>query len=297
MPHTWKPNPSDLANFSQAVALRYRGDFDPDGSGPASPLPAAQALQVWNEPNQEFFLSPAYAADGTTPFSPAHYRLMLNASYNAVKAVNPQMLVVTGGTSPYGDPPGGPYPDPNNRRIRPVQFWQQVLSGQTLFDVFAHQPINNTGGGPPQSAPDPYDATTPDLGRSQSRIRRGPPSRYRVRCTERQDATEVLEIAVSESGGVRLLRLTGELDLAAVDQFERLLTADHTSEAATFVLDMRELTFIDSSGLRALIMADQRVRDQGGRFVVVRGPEPVNEVLEMTGVARRIELVDEPPAG
>lgn len=95
---------------------------------------------------------------------------------------------------------------------------------------------------------------------------------------------------------MRLLRLTGELDLAGVDHFERLLTADQTTEAATFVLDMRELTFIDSSGLRALIMADQRVRDEGGRFIVVRGPDRVNEVLEMTGVAQRIELVDEPPA-
>jgi anti-anti-sigma factor len=107
----------------------------------------------------------------------------------------------------------------------------------------------------------------------------------------------VLEIAVSDNGRVRLLRLTGELDLGGVDRFERLLTADQTSEAAMFVLDMRELTFIDSSGLRALIMADQRVRNEGGRFIVIRGPDPVNEVLEMTGVARRIELVDEPPAG
>jgi anti-sigma B factor antagonist len=96
---------------------------------------------------------------------------------------------------------------------------------------------------------------------------------------------------------VRLLRLTGELDLAGVDQFERLLNADQNAEAATFVLDMRELTFIDSSGLRAVIMADQRVRAEGGRFIVVRGPDRVNEVLEMTGVAQRIELVDEPPAG
>jgi anti-sigma B factor antagonist len=123
------------------------------------------------------------------------------------------------------------------------------------------------------------------------------PSRYRVTPTERQDATEMLEIAVSESGSVRLLRLTGELDLAGVDRFERLLTADQTPEVATFVLDLRELSFIDSSGLRALIMADQRVRAEGGRFIVVRGPDRVNEVLEMTGVAQRIELVDEPPAG
>ena len=114
---------------------------------------------------------------------------------------------------------------------------------------------------------------------------------------ERQDAKEVLEIAVSETGGVRLLRLTGELDMAAVDRFERLLTADQASEAAMFVLDMRGLTFIDSSGLRALLMADQRVRAEGGRFIVVRGPDQVNQVLEMTGVGQRIELVDEPPAG
>jgi anti-sigma B factor antagonist len=107
----------------------------------------------------------------------------------------------------------------------------------------------------------------------------------------------VLEIAVSESGGVRLLRLTGELDMAGVDQFQRLLTADQAPEPGTVVLDMRELTFIDSSGLRALIMADRRVRDEGGRFIVVRGPDRVNQVLEMTGVAERIDLVDVPPGG
>lgn len=107
----------------------------------------------------------------------------------------------------------------------------------------------------------------------------------------------MLEIAVSETGGVRLLRLTGELDMAGVDQLERLLTPHQTPEGATFVIDMRGLSFIDSSGLRALIMADERVRDEGGRFIVVKGPDRVNEILEMTGVAQRIELVDEPPAG
>jgi anti-anti-sigma factor len=94
---------------------------------------------------------------------------------------------------------------------------------------------------------------------------------------------------------VRLLRLEGELDMAGVDQFERRLTAERPREVATFVIDLRGLSFIDSSGLRALIMADQRIRAEDGRFVVVRGTDRVNEVLEMTGVAQRIELVDEPP--
>jgi anti-anti-sigma factor len=107
-----------------------------------------------------------------------------------------------------------------------------------------------------------------------------------------EDPSRLLEIEVSETGGVRRLRLKGELDLAGIDRFERLLTAPG---AATFVLDMRGLTFIDSSGLRALLMADERVRADGGRIIVVRGPDRVNDVLEVTGVARRLDLVDEPP--
>ena len=184
---SWKPNPSDLANFMQAVAARYSGGFDPPGAAP--PLPAAQAIEVWNEPNLSDWLNPQF--DGKTALSPDYYRNMLNASYRAVKAVNPQMLVVTGGTGPYGDRPGGPYP-PGTQRVYPVQFWQQLLCvhpvkgkrkkgkkgrrgvryvrtqgcpGPALFDVFAHHPIDNTGGGPLKSGPSPYDASTPDLGR------------------------------------------------------------------------------------------------------------------------------------
>ena len=85
--------------------------------------------------------------------------------------------------------------------------------------------------------------------------------------------------------------------MAGVERFERSLSVDRSSQAETFVLDMRGLAFLDSSGLRAVVMADQRVRADGGRLVVVRGPARVNEVLEVTGVARHLELVDEPPAG
>ena len=185
-PNSWKPNPSDLADFTLALAARYSGGFDPDGSGPAPPLPAAQALQVWNEPNQDVWLAPQF--EGTTIVGPDYYREMLNASYKAVKSVNPKMIVVTGGTSPYGDPPGGPYP--SGPRVRPVQWWQKLFcvkpakregkvkkrkatryvrsqncSGKPMFDVLAHQAIDNTGGGPLRSGPSKYDASTPDLGR------------------------------------------------------------------------------------------------------------------------------------
>jgi hypothetical protein len=180
-PGTWNPSPSDLADFMRAVASRYSGGFDPDGAGPAPPLPAVEALQVWNEPNHPLFLTPQYQGD--TALSPVHYRKMLNAAYSAVKSVNPQMLVVTAGLSPYGDDPGG-------NRVRPVRFWRELLCvheakkkkkkkksaskrvfvrtqncpAPTRFDVLAHHPIN-TSGGPRRAAISPDDASSADLDR------------------------------------------------------------------------------------------------------------------------------------
>lgn len=183
-PGTWKPDPASLAEFMRAVAGRYAGGFDPDGPAPAPPLPAVQALQVWNEPNLSQYVTPQY--EGQTAFSPARYREMLNAAYSAVKAVAPRLLVVTAGTAPYGDPPGG-------NRVRPVEFWRQALctsagkknrkkrkkrkgsakrsafkaqgcAGRAMFDVLAHHPINTTGG-PRRAAVHPNDASSPDIDR------------------------------------------------------------------------------------------------------------------------------------
>lgn len=186
-PNTWRPNPRDVADFSQAVAARYSGNF--------MGLPAADAIEIWDEPNSSDWLNPQF--EGKTFTGAAIYRDMLNAGYDAVKSVNPNTQVVVGATAPYGDPPGGPYPGGVSGRSRPVQFWQQVLcvkpvkskkkkkgkpaptkyvrnsgcNGPVKFDVFAHHPIDNTGLGPLQSGPSRYDSSTPDLARVVSVLR------------------------------------------------------------------------------------------------------------------------------
>jgi hypothetical protein len=197
LPGSWRPNPTALAQFMQAVATRYSGSFDPDGPGGQPRLPLVQALQVWNEPNQDTWLAPQF--QGKEIIGPDQYRELLNASYPAIKAASPQTLVVTGGTSPYGDNPGGPYP-PGGPRVRPVQWWEDFLcvrtaktkkkkgkkgkkqrqtryvrsancGGRPVFDVLAHQAIDNTGKGPLQSGPSKFDVSTPDLGRVTNILR------------------------------------------------------------------------------------------------------------------------------
>jgi|ERR687897_760804 anti-anti-sigma factor len=112
---------------------------------------------------------------------------------------------------------------------------------------------------------------------------------------ERGRASPKLDVAVAHVDGARVMRLRGEFDLAGVAAFETALEREALPMGDPIVLDMRGLTFIDSSGLRSVLMADSRVRAEGGRCVIVRGPERVTRVLELTGVNDRLELVDRFP--
>jgi anti-anti-sigma factor len=112
---------------------------------------------------------------------------------------------------------------------------------------------------------------------------------------DRDAASRDLHITLSHAEGARVLRLRGEFDMAGVALFERELLRGSQRDEATLVLDLRELTFIDSSGLRAVLMADHRARADGRRCLVVKGPTRIKRVLDVSGVNDRLELVDEYP--
>ena len=62
------------------------------------------------------------------------------------------------------------------------------------------------------------------------------------------------------------------------------------------VLDLRELTFMDSTGLRVMVSADARARDQARRLAIVQGPEPVHRVFRITGLDDHLDIVETPEA-
>ena len=58
-------------------------------------------------------------------------------------------------------------------------------------------------------------------------------------------------------------------------------------------LDLSGLTFLDSTGLRLIVAADQRAREADRRLVVVKGPVAVHRVFSITKLDERLEMVDE----
>jgi anti-sigma B factor antagonist len=94
---------------------------------------------------------------------------------------------------------------------------------------------------------------------------------------------------------VAVVAPTGDLDLSGSRVLEgELDRLAAEPEVGAVVLDLRGLEFMDSSGLRLVIVADMRTRAAGRRFALVRGPDTVHRVFEITRMSERLEFVGNP---
>jgi anti-sigma B factor antagonist len=89
--------------------------------------------------------------------------------------------------------------------------------------------------------------------------------------------------------------LKGELDLEHAYTFDEELKRVE-ERAATVVLDLRKLSFLDSCGLSRLLAARRRARRAGRRLVLVRGSAAVQRLMAMTAVDEDFEIVNAVPA-
>jgi anti-anti-sigma factor len=92
------------------------------------------------------------------------------------------------------------------------------------------------------------------------------------------------------------LALAGEFDLSNATQVEDAIKDVEHEGPNLIVLDLRELSFMDSTGLRVMVSADARARDNARRLVVVQGPESVHRVFRITGLDDHLDIVETPEA-
>jgi anti-anti-sigma factor len=102
-----------------------------------------------------------------------------------------------------------------------------------------------------------------------------------------------LAIEISVSGRTARVALTGELDIATAPALVERLD-ELSDEIEQVILDLRELAFIDSTGLRVVLGMANGVGESGARVVIVRGTEPVQRVFALTGADRELVMIDDP---
>ena len=99
-----------------------------------------------------------------------------------------------------------------------------------------------------------------------------------------------LEIDRADQPGWAILRPTGEVDLATVALLEEELAASAAIEGADVAVDLSGVTFMDSTGLRALLAANQQLSGAGRRLVIIVAGGPVDRLLDISGVAQTLQI-------
>ena len=100
------------------------------------------------------------------------------------------------------------------------------------------------------------------------------------------------DLHVERRGSTAILRASGELDILGAERLETCIGDLAGNSPDTVVIDLRDVSFMDSTGLRSLIRARARGPEAEWSLKLVRGPDPVHRVIELTRMDAVFEFVE-----
>jgi anti-anti-sigma factor len=102
-----------------------------------------------------------------------------------------------------------------------------------------------------------------------------------------------LNIDVARPEGAVVVSFHGEMDISEAERTEQALLSLERDQPAILVLDLRGLTFLDSTGLRLVIDADGRAHQEGRRLALIPGPDVVHRIFLIAMLDKRLEFIDD----
>ncbi len=105
---------------------------------------------------------------------------------------------------------------------------------------------------------------------------------------------EAFGFVVTAEEARTIVYLTGELDMASAPSFTEAFDSLQHDDTAEIVVDLRGLTFLDSTGLATLLKASMAANESHRQMSFVRGVPSVHQVFEITRMAERVNWTDLP---
>jgi anti-anti-sigma factor len=105
-----------------------------------------------------------------------------------------------------------------------------------------------------------------------------------------------LRVWTEEWEGTPVIRAEGEIDLSSVDEFRSAASTVVRLKPPAVIFDLREVSYIDSSGLGVLVATRRHLGSDGSGVTVVTGQDAVLQTLQITGLDRIFRVTPEPPA-
>ena len=106
-----------------------------------------------------------------------------------------------------------------------------------------------------------------------------------------QDELHV-DVTTINGGETLLLTLRGSLDLLSSEKVRKALIAATDEGKHEIVVDLRQVDFLDSTGLGALIGAHRRATEAGGKVCLTISNGPIARLLNITGLIRVFPVYD-----
>jgi anti-sigma B factor antagonist len=100
-----------------------------------------------------------------------------------------------------------------------------------------------------------------------------------------------LRIDVRREADRVVVSLEGELDMASAPLLRDAIEGADREASSTLVLDLQELRFIDSSGLRMILWARGRCQDRAYEFALTPGSEQVQRLLAISGAGEHLRVI------
>jgi anti-anti-sigma factor len=101
----------------------------------------------------------------------------------------------------------------------------------------------------------------------------------------------LLHCTIQPRGTSRIVCVEGEIDLSTVSELRDAIRAAFDGDPETVVIDLSRVTFMDSTGLHALIDADRRTQAGGIRLAIVPACDAVHGPLRMAGLDEFLPFV------
>ena len=107
-------------------------------------------------------------------------------------------------------------------------------------------------------------------------------------------AGELLHITTVANRDTWVMRLAGELDLSSAEQLDTAIAEACADGARRLVIDMDELQFMDSTGLRSLLVGLELCEVSGCQLLIGAVSVPVERLFSVSGVDQRLARLSDP---
>jgi len=108
---------------------------------------------------------------------------------------------------------------------------------------------------------------------------------------EGDGVTDEIVTSLDQEARTTTVALHGEVDVLTVDQVRVALTDALAADPSEIVVDLSDLTFIDSTGLGALVFGFQRARDTGVGFRLAHPSRAVHQILVLSGLLEVVRVM------